>query len=182
MSQTQDPTDVATVEVLEAASLMTSLELHTAVMIERIQGLSGLEQIAAALGVVEALKRLATAAQKALNAKLAEEMNKVGVKQVLVGDQVAKKMTREKVQKPKAGFVPVIEAALEVYEGDVAQLANLIASDGIKPGALAKLVGQRKFDELYSTEWRDIVRNGKPVTMINWIPKHLLEGDADAAE
>jgi DNA-binding phage protein len=167
---------------IDAASHLTSLELYISVMIERIESLEGIEHIAGALGVVEGVKRLASAAQKALNQKLAEEMNKAGVKQVLVGDQVAKKMTREKIQKPKAGFVPVIEAALEVYEGDVAQLANLIASDGIKPGALATLVGKTKFDELYSTEWRDIVRNGKPVTMINWIPKHLLEGDADAAE
>jgi hypothetical protein len=152
------------------------------VLVERISSLKDIEQITLALGMVEGISRLATAAKGALNARLIELMKEAKVKQVLVGDVVARKMSSKKIEKPRAGFAPVIGAALEVYEGDVEQLADIIASDGIKPGALKKLVGPAKFDELYSTEWKDIVVNGEPMEQIAWIPKHLLEGDADAAE
>jgi hypothetical protein len=185
MNDTSDTSAEAThvtAIVPEAASHLTSLELHMSVLVERISSLKDIEQITLALGMVEGISRLATAAKGALNARLIELMKEAKVKQVLVGDVVARKMSSKKIEKPRAGFVPVLEAAIEIYEGDIAKLADLIAADGIKPGSLKKLVGQEKFDELYTTEWKDIVVKGEPMATIAWIPKHLIEGDADAAE
>jgi hypothetical protein len=82
---------------------------------------------------------------------------------LVAGDNVTKVVKQEKSEKPKdKTHQSVLSAAFDAAGGDMALVAGLIASDGIKPGALKRLVGQEKFDELYETTWKDVLRDGKP--------------------
>lgn len=80
---------------------------------------------------------------------------------ITVGDTVTKVVRSEKHEKPRdKSHLPIVEAAFEAAAGDMALVAGLIASDGVKPGALKRLVGQERFDELMETTWRDVLKDG----------------------
>lgn len=55
-----------------------------------------------------------------------------------------------------------VELLLTETGGDVQQLAACIASDGLKPGACREVLGPR-FGEVFTTEERPELREGKPV-------------------
>jgi hypothetical protein len=139
----------------------TEAERNMLTAIESITLEATIDQVAHASAYIEHHLRLAKEMKRLCDDAMIAWVKVNGP--LVVGDNVTKVIKQEKSEKPKdKSHQPVLSAAFDAAGGDMALVAGLIASDGIKPGALKRLVGQEKFDELYETTWKDVLRDGKP--------------------
>ncbi len=139
--------------------MSTEIELRSA--IELVELDAPIETVADVQGRVENFLRLAKELKAACDQRLISYIEVHGP--LIIGVMQTKVVKQEKSEKPKdKSHVPVVDAAFTAAGGDMSLVAGLISSDGIKPGALKRLIGQEQFDELYETTWKPVLRDGAP--------------------
>jgi len=138
------------------AAMSTEIELTAA--IERIELSAPIEVVADVQGRVENFLRVAKQLKAACEVRIIEYVKANGP--YTVGDNVTKTVKAEKKEKPK-DLRATVEACMIAANGDLDLFTGLIASDGIKPGAAKRLLGEA-FDEHFETTWRDVLVDGKP--------------------
>ncbi len=145
--------------VSEGETMSTEMELRGA--IERVEVGVPIEVVVQVKDRMTNFLRLAKELNAACDQRIIEWIEAGGV--YVCGPMQTRVVKQEKSEKPKdKSHVPIVDAAFTAAGGDMSLVAGLIASDGIKPGALKRLIGQEQFDELYETTWKPVLRDGAP--------------------
>lgn len=136
------------------------------------------EEAARLVDLIGAMKKRLKEVSDQCNATLMEYVKKhgdleVGVVRYYVGSE-----RRVKCR----GNEATTKAIVEAMGGDISALAEALCSDPWKPGHVRKVLGDEKFEELFSTEVVEDVKTGKPRMVLKKADdrfgrKELTDGD-----